>query len=690
MTRPFRVNVGRSMAAAAVTLAFSAVLILVVISGPDLITLDWVPQMTAVAMGFGVLGWLAIPLQPSNKALWVTTAAALLTGVASAGWAAFVLLGGPAASAPAEAPPLVVGLGLLYDAAGWSGLYMILTVGLLLFPDGQPPSPRWRWVGWLSMAAVIALALVFVWVWRPSSTVELDADTFAGVGRWLEPLIYLLIVLTGVSVGGLFVGYHRSSGAKLQQYRWIAWGGAVLFLSFAAVAVGEVVPGVPSGVWEHVVILIGVLALIGSYGVAVIRYRLHDIDLVISRTLVFGGLAAFIGTVYVIIVVGLGTLIGAGSDSLVLPVVATALVAAAFEPVRQKVQSGANRLVFGMRATPYEVLSDLAHRLAGAEPVSKVMSRMAQLMVEGTGADQATVWLAGDDCLTAASGYPRDPEARTVASVADLDGVAYSVIHDGESVGTLQLIKARGNPVTPPEHRLLADLAASAGLVMGNQRLNAALVARAGELRASRRRLVEIQDLERHRLESDLHDSAQQNVVALEAQVRSVELVARKAGSDRVAELLADIAEDAHLAVEEIHSLARGIYPPLLESEGLESALRALTASLPLPVTVESDLGERLGLETEAAVYFAISEAVSNAMKHGRASSVDIKLEQSRGKLLVIVADDGVGFDAGRPQLGMGLMNMRDRLETLGGTIQLDSRQGVGTRVTAEVPSPAS
>ena len=282
----------------------------------------------------------------------------------------------------------------------------------------------------------------------------------------------------------------------------------------------------------------------------------------VAEVLVYGTLGAFIGTVYLLVVVGVGSILGSGPGMLELSVVATVLVAAAFEPVHRRVERGINRLIYGRRASPYEVLADLADRLAETESVQEVLNRMARLMADGTGADQTTVWLSDARGLVVGAGWPAIPARIRVDSVDDLVGLACPVVHHDEQVGALQIVKSHGNPITPLEQRLIADLAGSAGLVLGNQRLNVALVAQADELQASRRRLVTAQDTERRRLERDLHDGAQQEVVALTVHIRLLEDMAREGGAEEVADVLSEIAADLEAAVDEIRSLARGSTPP--------------------------------------------------------------------------------------------------------------------------------
>jgi signal transduction histidine kinase len=413
---------------------------------------------------------------------------------------------------------------------------------------------------------------------------------------------------------------------------------------------------------------------------------LFEIDLVISRTLVFGAVAAFITGIYALLVVGVGQWIGVGSSNVVLSVASTAIVALLFEPFRVRAQRLANRLVYGTRATPYEVLSDLTVRLSEAESLEGLLDRMARRLADGTGAQSAVVWaLDGDDYLPVA-GWPERP-TEPKSSLDRIPGETVAVAHDGDPMGALSVVKPRGELLTSTEIALLDDLAGSAGLVMGKLRLDSALEVRAHELADSRRRLVTAQDVERRRLERDLHDGAQQLVVSLKVKLGIASQVARSEDGGEVADLLDNLAGDAQLAIDEIRSLARGIFPPLLESEGLKSAVGSLAASSGTDVTLDVEDPGTLPRDVESAVYFCISEALTNAGKHAPGSPVEISVARDDQRLSFSVADRGPGMAAsnGAAGGGSGLRNMRDRVEALGGTIAIEERQGGGVEVRGEL-----
>jgi signal transduction histidine kinase len=259
------------------------------------------------------------------------------------------------------------------------------------------------------------------------------------------------------------------------------------------------------------------------------------------------------------------------------------------------------------------------------------------------------------------------------------------VRHQGELLGALSLNKRAGEALTPVEDSLLAHLAAQAGLVLRNVGLTADLQVRLAELRASRQRLVSAQDEERRRLERNLHDGAQQHLVAIKVKLGLVEMLSAK-DPDRARATLVQLKEDADDALETLRDLARGIYPPLLADKGLAVALESQARKATVPVTVAADGLGRYPQEIEAAVYFCCLEALQNLQKYARAAHAEIRLRTGEGRLHFEVDDDGVGFDVATTTKGSGLTNMIDRLDALGGEVQAISSPGNGTRLCGSLP----
>jgi signal transduction histidine kinase len=431
----------------------------------------------------------------------------------------------------------------------------------------------------------------------------------------------------------------------------------------------------------------------GAMAVAILRYRLYEIDIVLNRALVYGALAAFITAVYVGIVVGIGTLIGSrGQPNLGLSIAATAVVAVAFQPVRQRIERVANRLVYGQRASPYEVLAQFSHRVAGAYANEEVLPRLGRVLGEGTGAASASVWIRRDGQREAAATWPAAAQP-VPPEQADR---AVSVRHQGEELGELAVKKRPGEPVTPVEEKLLADLAAQAGQVLRNVRLTADLQARlqqisrqAVDLRESRQRIVAAQDAERRRLERNIHDGAQQHLVALAVKLRLAATLANR-DAERARPSIDGLRRQTRDALETLGALAAGLYPPALREGGIAAALSAQTALTTVAVEVIDHVRSRYTEDLEAAVYFCCQEAIQNAVKHAQASRIMVLLDDRDGDLRFEVADDGQGFDQSRARPGAGMQNMADRIAAAAGTLDVESRLGGGTTVRGRVPAPVA
>nr|MBA2600961.1 hypothetical protein [Actinomycetota bacterium] len=427
--------------------------------------------------------------------------------------------------------------------------------------------------------------------------------------------------------------------------------------------------------------------------VALVRFHLWDIDRIINRTLVYSLVVGAITLVYLAIVVGLGALVGAGNRvNVLLTILFTGIAGLVFQPLRQRARRLANRLIYGRRATPYELLSEFSGRVGETYAPEEVLPVMARTLAEGTGASRAEVWLRVGSSLMCSATWPNEVtgEARRV----ELDdgrlperlgsATAVAVMHHGQLLGALTVTKSPGERVTPVEERLLAGLAGQAGLVLKNAQLTAELSARIEELRASRQRIVAAQDAERKRIERDIHDGAQQQLIAMGMKARSArELAAADPG--RAEDLLEEIVNDSTAAVQALRDLARGIYPPILAHRGLGSALEAHARRCPVTVKIESDGISRYASDIENALYFCCLEAIQNGMKHGR-GPLTVTLRESDDSLRFDVVDRGPGFQSEDTGIGSGMQNMADRLSALGGKLEIATGPEGGASVSGRVP----
>jgi signal transduction histidine kinase len=379
--------------------------------------------------------------------------------------------------------------------------------------------------------------------------------------------------------------------------------------------------------------------------------------------------------------VGVGALVGSQSNRF-LTALAAAVIAIAFQPVRERSRRFANRLVYGTRATPYEVLSDFAERIAGSYAVDDVLPRTAHILAEGMGARSADVWVRVGSELRTAGSWPSVSASRVPIHGDDVvvpDATATAPVrYQGELLGALSVTKAPGEALTSADTKLLSDVASQAGLVLRN-------VGLIEELRASRQRLVAAQDEERRKIERNLHDGVQQQLVALNVQAG---LIARIGTTEpaKVAEMAEQLQTRASEALDDLRDLARGIYPPLLADKGLAAALEGQARKAAIPVSIETDGIGRYDQAVEAAVYFCTLEALNNVAKYADASAAMVSLRRSDGWLSFTVRDDGVGFDTDSTSYGTGLQGMADRLDAIGGTLQVTSAPGAGTSVSGSVP----
>jgi signal transduction histidine kinase len=433
--------------------------------------------------------------------------------------------------------------------------------------------------------------------------------------------------------------------------------------------------------------IITLLAIPAAMAIAILRHRLYDIDVIISRAVVYALLSAAFTGVYAGIVLGIGTFVGHQGGP-VLTIAAAVTIALLFQPLRRRAQLFANRLVYGKRATPYQALSDFATDMAGQLDLAEAVDRMVSVLAGASGADRAEAWIRVGTQLRPAAIWPHGATRSAAVALGPGGGLpafegasrAVAVQHGGELLGALSLQKPRNEPLTSTEDELLQDLASQAGLVLRN----AALI---DELRASRRRLVEAQDAERRKIERNLHDGAQQQLIALMIQVGLLE---ESAGDPAAVRQMAPAVKDGlRAALEDLRDLARGIYPPLLADQGLIAALQAQARKASLPVQIDADGIGRYPQDAEAAVYFCALEALQNITKYAGASRATVGLACSDGSLRFTVTDDGTGFDAASTRHGTGLQGMADRLAALGGTLDIRSQPGRGTTLTGQLPVTA-
>jgi signal transduction histidine kinase len=619
-----------------------------------------------------VVGFVLASRRPGNRVGWLLLAGGLVLGLSgfAAGYGLAALVAVPGS--------LPAGRAFAW-LSSWVWVIPVAMLGFvfLLFPTGRLRSRRWRPAAWIAGGAfTLAAADLLV------NATRFWSDPFSAPVQAKTPVLTaaLIAAALAVSVAAVVVRFARSVGEERLQLKWFA---AAAVLVAATLVAGLVTNSVVAYVLSN----LAFLCLWVAIGIAVLKYRLYDIDLVISKAVVYGSLAVFITAVYAGLVVGVGALAGNTRNPL-LAALAAAVVAVAFQPVRQRAGRLANRVVYGRRASPYQVLSQFARRIGVAYSAEEVLPQMAQIVAAGTGAERVVVWLrvggelrpeafAGDG----ADAGPLLVDGQELPPLPDAD-LSVPVMHQDQLLGAIAIRMPKDEPMRPAGAQLVTDVASQAGLVLSN----AGLIE---DLRASRQRLVTAQDQARRRLERNLHDGAQQDLVALGIKLNLAEItVAEDPG--QAGQVFGELKADATGALENLRDLARGIYPPLLADLGLAAALGAQASKSLLPVAVDAAGIGRFPQDTEAAVYFCCLEALQNTAKYAQATQASIRLQAQSGSLRFTVSDNGTGYDARHTPMGSGLRNMADRLAALGGRLQIRSAPGRGTTITGHLPIPAA
>jgi signal transduction histidine kinase len=678
----------------------AATTFLVTAAGLALMAWDWSTPVPAgyfgfrgcdgvLAVAFGGIGALLTSRRPRHPIGWLFATAAILL---AASFATFEY--GLAATAGHSLPAVrYVGWFQLF---AWVLFLVLLTVYVfLLFPTGRLPDPRWRPVGWLGGAFAL-LATVGVATTPGGETPNLPGlrNPF-GITPAAIPFTLTVAGLAGMlscavlAAWSLVARARRGQAVERQQVKWLAYSGCLVAPALVPAVGLSLTKGLPARIAAGVLI-VAMATMPVAIAVAVLRYRLYDLDIVVRKTVVAALVAGTFTAIYALVVAGAGALIGQHGSGL-LTFAAAALAAAALQSARVRAGLLADRLVYGKRATPYEVLTEFSGQVAGTGSIADVLPRMARLLGEATGAERAEVWMRDgrDERLMAcwpAALAPASPDSEPVAGepTAARDdetagrGHVFEVVHQGERLGSLRVVTSPREPLTSAAERLIQAVSGQAGLVLRN-------VALIEDVRSSRHRLVAAADEARRGLERDLHDGAQQQLIAIRINLGLVRQ-AVKESPEEAAELLAQTEQAATGALAELRDLAHGIYPPLLADHGLDAALAAQARKAPFPVTVESDGTGRYPQETEAAVYFAIGEALQNVAKYAQASGARVTLRGIGRSLTFTVEDDGKGFDPATARMGAGVQGMTDRMAALGGTLEVSSEPGRGTRVTGTIP----
>ncbi len=617
------------------------------------------------AVGVLLAGWVR-----SNPIGWLllVLASAVATSLAARAYAVNRVAAG---AADAALVPLATWLAKWVAVPGFAMIAFVL----LVFPTGRLPSPRWRPLAWVTAAALTggSGALAF----QPGVVEGVGLDNpfgWTGHGPLLQALTDVLmpvVALTGLgALGSVVVRYRRSSGDERQQLGWLAFA-TVVFVAcgiFAFAAEGAL------NDLSFVAALVGLTGVPVAIGVAVLRYRLYDLGTIVNRTLVYGALSIGVTALYIGTVVGIGTALDRAAG-LAASLLATALVAFGFQPLRQRIQHAVDRAMYGERRDPYSVLTGLTRRLRATPDPTGVPELVVTTLTDTLGLAYAAIELDHPDgaVRVAERGDPGTDVAEVPLSYQD------------EVVGRLLHARPRGGTAGRTE-QLLGDLADQVTPALQAARLTSAL-------QLSRERLVLAREEERRQLRGDLHDSLGPDLAGLTMGIEAVEnlLATDPAAAAATLELL---RERARGTVSTVRAVVDGLRPPALDDLGLAEAVHQRTAALRtgsgpgVDVRTEGDL-LRLPAAVEVAAYHVAVEAATNAVRHASARHVSVVIARIRNGLLVRVDDDGRGLPVGIRAGAYGLVSMRERAAELGGSFDLQTG-ATGTTITVVLPLPAS
>src|SRR5215218_6389938 len=648
-----------------------------------------------LSLAYPMVGALIASRLPSNPIGWIFCSVGLLYtaqrfSLAYADYAVVENLTLPASEYAAWFSTLV----------DFTGLVLAGVLVMLLFPDGRLLSRRWQLVAWTAVLGAVLTALYDAFYpgrVNPNTYFEnpfgfqgsyiLGFTTFEFF--WTSAVVGEVLLLTSslAALFSLFVRLHRARGDERQQLKWFLYATVPAGLCFSFVLLSYSVfdftylvfgtPLEPFGQNEQEISYVGVFALlfvpVFTY-IAILKYRLYYIDVVINRTLVYGALTACVAGIYVLAVVALGALFQA-QGHLAVSLSATGLVAVLFQPLRSRLQRGVNRLMYGERDDPYAVTSRLGRRLEATLVPEAVLPTVVETIAQALKLPYAAILLQdGNGYRTAASyGSPRG-ESETLP-----------LIYQREEIGQLVLSpRAPGEGFSDADRDLLEDLARQAEVAVHAVRLTA-------DLQSSRERLVATREEERRRLRRDLHDGLGAQLAGLNVQAGALRrLIPRD--PDAAEEVVVELREELRTAISDIRRLVYDLRPPALDDLGLVEALRRLAErygsegeQLRMLVEAPEDLPS-LPAAVEVAVYRITQEALTNVARHARARTCVVRLAVKNDVALQIV-DDGVGIPAQR-SAGVGLSSMRERASELGGSCVVEPVPKGGTQVLVRLPLP--
>ncbi len=574
---------------------------------------------------------------------------------------AFLLAG---AGAELRGVQALIGIGEVFFAAVvvlWPLLY-------LTFPDGRLPSPRWRLVvvPLIILGCVAAVATVLharhivdpeAYLAAQAMVVTTGVAGGAGYRMVFTVVTVLLPVALILSAVSLYARLQRAEGPRRQQVKWVVATGVVTLMLFPVDSFPASSPTLAT--IQDLTSGLLLLLVAGGFGVALLKHRLWDIEVVIRRSVVYGVLAALIAAVYGAVAVASGLAAGRrlpAGLAVTVAVVATFV----FQPARRRLDRLATRWVFGERYPPVQAIHGFGEEASRARGPTEVAVQLARAVQAATGVVWVEVSLMGSEPISIGTA---NTEPETVIPISRGD----------ERIGTLRCRPSPGMSLTSADNQLLAAMASQAGLAASHARLAS--------------RIVQAQDAERRRIERNIHDGAQQELVALMGRLALAQT--RVDGDATLRDTLAESQRDVQHILANLRELAQGIHPPVLSDRGLVAAVEDRCSRTGISITIEVTprlRHQRLPADIEAAAYFSVAEALTNVLKHAHTETARVRLELDAETLTVEVSDEGRGFD---PETidPSGLQGVRDRIQALSGEVTVESTPGVGTRLSVRLPT---
>ncbi len=681
---------------------------------PGVITYEYWGAQAVTAIIFPAVGALIVSRHPRNALGWLFCLIGLSSGLSGLAleYATHALVVRPGLPGAATAA--------WFNA--WAGTFAFVSLALipLLFPDGRPPSRRWMPLAWIAGGAIVLGTVSFALMPGPLEGYPSVANPFGieGARSILETVLsvgwFVIVITLFAGIVSLVIRYRRSQGAERQQIKWFPYAVAMLPVALLG---NDLFPDL-----SWLIGGVGVACMPLAIGIAVLRHNLYDIDFIINRTLVYGALTAVVVGIYVLVVGYLGVLFSTGGN-LAISLVATGLVAVLFAPLRDRVQSGVNRLMYGERDEPYIALSRLGRRLEGTLAPEAVLPVIVEDVARALRLPNVEIWLADGQVLRLGAAYggtfgdvPSDITVQDAGAVERMrrapDGLqpaelgpsseygmalagrgaalALPLAHQGELVGALSVTpRAPGEDFSPADRLLLRDLAAQSGAAAHAVSLTVALRSSLEDLRRSRERLVAAQEEERRRIQRDLHDGLGPVLASMRLRLEACLDVAQ-ASDDPLSGDLERLYELVGQATADIRRLVYDLRPPVLDQLGLVPALQQHCErfSRESGIEVSFQSAPDLSIPAAAEVTFlrVVQEALLNVQRHARASRVDVRLGSRDGCFELKIRDDGIGFDVSAFGDGTGINSMRERAELLGGTLRIFGHSGSGTEVEVRIP----